>query len=121
MLRDLDSRLVGELFYGKLFFEQPELRKMFPSDMEEQYDKLIGKFNVVFARLHQLDTLKDDISALAQRHVAYGVQPKHYAFVGEALLWTLQRGLGEHWTPPVAQAWQVCYEILASAMQQTGK
>lgn len=58
---------------------------------------------------------------MARRHVSYGAQPKHYAYVGEALLWTLERGLGEHWTPPVAEAWQACYEILAKAMIEAGE
>ncbi len=121
ILRDLDAFLIGDLFYSKLFFEHPELRSMFPKDMSDQYGKLVGKFNLVFARLHQLESLKEEIVAMARRHVSYGAQPKHYAYVGEALLWTLERGLGEHWTPPVAEAWQACYEILAKAMIEAGE
>lgn len=108
--------MVGDLFYSKLFLEHPELRAMFPKDMTEQHQKLIGKFNIVIARLDHLDDLKQDIAALARRHVEYGVTPQHYAFVGAALLWTLERGLGDDWTPTVAAAWQVWYTVLSSEM-----
>jgi hemoglobin-like flavoprotein len=28
------------------------------------------------------------------RHTGYGVKPDHYRLVGNALLWTLEKGLG---------------------------
>jgi nitric oxide dioxygenase len=55
-------------------------------------------------------------SALAIRHVEYGVKATDYAPVGEALLWTLERGLGEHWTPDVAAAWTAAYTTLSDYM-----
>ncbi len=119
MLRDLDPQLVGDLFYSKLFLDHPEVRTMFPKDMTDQHLKLIGKFNIIVARLDHLEDLKDDIAALARRHVDYGVVPQQYAYVGAALLWTLQRGLTDDWTPAVADAWQTCYAVLSSVMIQS--
>ena len=55
-------------------------------------------------------------SALAKRHVSYGAQPAHYPVVGEALLWTLQRGLGDAWTDDVAAAWTAAYTTLSNFM-----
>ena len=57
-----------------------------------------------------------DIAAMAQRHVAYGVKPAQYKKVGEALLWTLEQGLGNDYTPQVKEAWTKCYTTLANAM-----
>jgi nitric oxide dioxygenase len=36
--------------------------------------------------------------------------------VGAALLWTLQQGLGDDYTPQVAAAWAALYDALASVM-----
>ena len=36
--------------------------------------------------------------------------------VGGALLWTLQKGLGEAWTPDVASAWTAAYGTLSTYM-----
>ncbi len=119
LLRDLDPQLVGSLFYSKLFFDHYELRRLFPADMTEQNEKLISKFNLTIARLDHLQDLLPEIAALAQRHTTYGVKPEHYAAVGAALLWTLERGLGDDWTPNVAKAWQACYEKLSTVMIQS--
>jgi hemoglobin-like flavoprotein len=36
--------------------------------------------------------------------------------VGSALLWTLEKGLGEAWTPDVAAAWTTAYGTLSAYM-----
>jgi hemoglobin-like flavoprotein len=33
-----------------------------------------------------------------------------------ALLWTLERGPGEHWTPELAAAWRAAYNVLSEFM-----
>ena len=116
LLRNVKPEIVADTFYSKLFFDNPELRSMFPADMKAQYNKLITMLNVVVARLEQLDTLAQDIADLARRHKTYSVKAAHFTAVGGALLWTLERGLGNDWTYPVANAWVACYTILSDAM-----
>jgi hemoglobin-like flavoprotein len=53
---------------------------------------------------------------LAKRHVAYGVAPEHYEVVGAALLWTLEKGLGDGFTPEVGAAWAAAYGALSEMM-----
>lgn len=118
LLRGLDPHLVGDLFYSKLFFDHPEVRALFPKDMSSQYHNLVDKFNLVVARLHHLEDLKPELAAMARRHAGYGVKPQQYAYVGAALLWTLERGLGDDWNPKVAEAWQACYALLSATMLQ---
>ena len=36
--------------------------------------------------------------------------------VGAALLWTLEQGLGDAWTPDVAEAWTAAYATLSGFM-----
>lgn len=116
LLRAVNPAILADTFYSKLFFDHPELRRMFPKNMDEQYQKLIDTLSVVVARLDNLEDLKADIAALAKRHEGYGVKPKHYPMVGEALLWTLERGLGNDWNEETAEAWQSCYGALTAAI-----
>jgi hemoglobin-like flavoprotein len=116
MFRSIDPALVGDAFYSKLFSDTPALRKMFPKNMNEQYRKLMDMLSTVVARLDNLNELTDDIAAMAQRHVQYGVRPAHYKLVGKALLWTLEQGLGNDWTEDVKEAWVTCYTILSETM-----
>ncbi|MGE3150443.1 MAG: globin domain-containing protein, partial [Pseudorhodoplanes sp.] len=67
-----------------------------------------------------VDTILPAVAALGRRHVAYGVTAKHYEPVGAALLWTLEQGLQDDFTPPVKKAWTEVYMTLAGAMQGAG-
>jgi hemoglobin-like flavoprotein len=67
--------------------------------------------------LNNLDKLVPAVKTLGARHSSYGVTAAHYEIVGGALLWTLQRGLGEGFTPEVRSAWVKVYSVLAATMQ----
>jgi len=114
--RNIDPVIVGDAFYSKLFYDRPELRRMFPDKMEEQYRKLIDMLNTIVARLERLDEISEEISAMARRHEGYGVKPEYYKPVGAALLWTLKKGLTTEWNEEINQAWLKCYTLLSETM-----
>ena len=111
---------VARLFYGRLFAVNPSLRRMFSGDMEAQGRKLMATLSLVVDGLDRLPELLPSVRALARRHAAYGVLDEHYAAVGAALLWTLEQGLGESFTPSVRQAWAKAYDVLSSVMREAG-
>ena len=86
---------------------------MFPDDMTEQRKKLMATLAVVVGGLTNLEAILPAASALAKRHVNYGAKAEHYPVVGGALLWTLEKGLGDGWTPEVAEAWTAAYGTLS--------
>jgi nitric oxide dioxygenase len=104
------------LFYDRLFEVAPQVRSMFPDDMTEQRKKLMMMLAAVVGGLGDLPSILPAASALAKRHVAYGAKAEHYPVVGSALLWTLEKGLGEAWTPDVAAAWTTAYGTLSGYM-----
>ncbi|MGE5107240.1 MAG: globin family protein [Sphingobacteriales bacterium] len=112
----IDPETVGNLFYTRLFEIAPEVKPMFRNSLSEQSKKLLTTLGYVISSLNRLDSVADDIAKLAHRHVKYGVKPVHYIAVGEALLWTLEKGLGEHWNNELKEAWSQCYSILSAAM-----
>jgi hemoglobin-like flavoprotein len=110
------SEQAAALFYGRLFEIAPALKPLFRGDMTEQGRKLMATLGVVVNGLADLESVLPAASALAKRHVDYGVEAADYQPVGAALLWTLERGLGEQWTPQLATAWTEAYTILSSFM-----
>jgi hemoglobin-like flavoprotein len=110
------SDKAAELFYGRLFEIAPQVRTMFPDDMTEQRKKLMATLAIVVQGLNNLDTILPAAGALAKRHVSYGAEAAHYPVVGQALLWTLEQGLGPSWTPDVAMAWTGAYATLSAFM-----
>jgi hemoglobin-like flavoprotein len=115
-LKGVDPVLIGDVFYRKLFIDIPEVRRLFTVSREEQAEKLIHTLTLIVARLERLQEITDEIKHLAVRHVNYGVQPKHYAYVGSALIWTLQQVFRTTWNPELEEAWKKCYGILADKM-----
>jgi hemoglobin-like flavoprotein len=104
------------MFYERLFETAPAVRPLFHGDMAEQRRKLMATLATVVGGLGNIETVLPAASALAKRHVDYGVRPEHYDCVGAALLWTLERGLGARWNSELAAAWSAAYGSLSRFM-----
>lgn len=104
------------LFYERLFQVAPQTRSMFGADVAAQGAKLMAALSMVVMGLDRLETITPQIRDLARRHSGYGVVGRHYALVGETLLWTLEQGLGRDFTPAVREAWAEAYDLLAETM-----
>lgn len=107
----------AELFYGKLFELDPAVKGLFKSDMTEQGRKLMAMITTAVSALDKLETIVPAVQDMGRRHVAYGVKDKDYDTVGAALLWTLETGLGDAFTPEVKAAWTEVYTVLATTMK----
>ena len=110
------SETAAVLFYARLFEIAPQGKAMFPADITEQRKKLMVTLAVVVNGLGNLESILPAASALATRHISYGAKAEHYPVVGAVLLWTLEKGLGDAWTPEVANAWTAAYGTLSGFM-----
>jgi hemoglobin-like flavoprotein len=108
---------VAVLFYRRLFEIDPTLESMFTGNMADQRRKLMVMLTAAVKGLPRLDRLIPVLQDLGRRHADYGVDDRHYETVGEALLWTLEKGLGPDFTPDVREAWTTVYGVLASTMR----
>jgi hemoglobin-like flavoprotein len=104
------------LFYDRLFEIAPETKPLFRGDMNEQGRKLMTTLGVVVNGLKNLDAILPAARALAVKHVGYGVTAAHYTPVGEALIWTLEKGLGSDFTAKTKEAWLAAYGALSGVM-----
>lgn len=111
------SETAADLFYGRLFEIAPEVKPMFKADIKEQGKKLMQMIGVAVGALTKLESIVPAVQDLGRRHVGYGVSDSHYDTVAEALLWTLDKGLGEEFTPEVKEAWVITYTTLADVMK----
>lgn len=143
MLNDVEKRLIqnswrlivpikdtaADLFYRRLFELEPSYQQLFKGDMASQKRKLIAMLAFIVKSLDWPDSAwrdhvaeEDDlflvVLALGRRHSElYDVPDAAYATVGEALLWTLDYGLGKEFTPPVRAAWTKVYGLVSTAMK----
>jgi len=106
----------ADLFYNKLFELDPSTRELFREDITIQKKALMATISFAVATLNHPEKLVPAVQDLGVRHGKYGITDAHYGTVGAALLWTLEQGLGEAWTPEAKTAWTEVYGILSSTM-----
>lgn len=105
-----------DLFYRRLFEIAPETRLLFRGDMALQGEKLKSTLGMMIAQIQDIAMLHPMLADLARRHVRYDVVPRHYALVGEALLWAVLRTLGDGFDDRIKGVWRAAYQGIAEAM-----
>ncbi|WP_341368694.1 globin family protein [Yoonia sp. BS5-3] len=110
------SDAAAEIFYARLFEIAPEVKPYFTNDMTEQGAKLMATLGVVVKGLRDLDKIVPVAQQLAVKHVDYGVKAEDYAPVGASLIYTLEKGLGDDFTPDLKDAWTEAYTVLSGVM-----
>src|SRR6185503_8967152 len=103
-------------FYAELFAIDPTLRAMFKGDMIVQSEKLMKTLRALVEGLASPDAMLPVVRQLAVKHLDYGVEARHYATVGTALLRTLRHELAAEFTPETREAWAAAYQFLADVM-----
>lgn len=123
---------IGELFYRRLFELRPEYRKLFSPDIVSQKRKLVQMLAFIVKAIDwSEEQWKDDIDptddlflvvlALGRRHNdLYRIPEESYTDVGDALLWTLDYGLGDAFNDETRAAWDKLYKLLSRIMLMGG-
>jgi len=106
---------VAKIFYGELFTLAPALKDtLFAKvDMDTQGEKLMTTID--FACGFE-PSLEGALIELGERHAGYGAVEAHYPVVGQALLTTLKKGLGDKFTAEVETAWTNVFGVIQSTM-----
>ena len=112
--------VIADMFYDRLFYLAPSVRRMFPHDMREQKRSLTVMMASTVQNLDNLDALVPLAKALGARHRRLGVTDGHYEIAEEALIWSLERGLASDFTAAVEESWRRAFRLLADAMKAGG-
>lgn len=111
-----DPERASRLFYGELFALAPETRALFTRDMDAQGRILIQSLATIVTGLERFDAMAPGLCALAIRHVGYGVEQRHYAIVGVALIDMLTTVCNGGFDPATRGAWTEAYALVADTM-----
>ena len=115
------SEAAAEIFYGRLFETNPEVKPLFKGDMKEQGKKLMSMIGTAVGALTNPEALIPVVQKLGKDHAGYGVKAEMYDAVGAALLYTLGKGLGDEFTPDTKTAWTEVYTLLANTMKEAAE
>lgn len=104
-------------FYHRLFEIDPDLAPLFKSPMYLQFKKLFTALNLIVKGLDNMEKLLNNVQILAIQHASFGVRDKDYDNMGEALLWALEKNLGEQFNQAVKDAWATLYKTISDTMK----
>jgi hemoglobin-like flavoprotein len=111
------SDAAARLFYDRLFESDPAIKRLFAkTDMQAQRGILMQTLALLVSSLDDFERVVPVLEALGRVHAGYGVRERHYDTVEAALLWALDRGLGEAFDDETADAWATAYSAVASVM-----
>ena len=119
-LRQVRARLAPDdtRFYDRLFSHHPEMREMFRDDIVGQGMKFMATLDTILDALLTPSVYKGEIAELGRAHGDMGVEPQHYAPLGDALFDTFHDILGPDYTKEVDTAWRAAFAIIAARMME---
>lgn len=103
-------------FFADLFARDPSLRLLFDGDLAERGVELDYGLAWIVGSLRRLEAFQPALEWLAIRYGRRGVGATQYAAINQALLATLERGLGEAFTAEHRAAWEAAYDLVAGLM-----
>ncbi|SEG88531.1 NAD(P)H-flavin reductase [Actinacidiphila yanglinensis] len=103
-------------FYAILFTRYPQVRGLFPDNLDVQRDRLLRGLLHIVDLVDDAENLVRFCSRLGKDHRKFGALHGHYPAVGECLLAALARYAGPAWSPELAAAWTHGYGVVAQVM-----
>ena len=114
--REVGTAAVVERFYATLFAAEPAVESLFlgePSSLRAKFDETLS---AIVEGLDDPVGTGRRVRAFGERHAGYGVLPRHYGLVEEALIGALGETLGDGFDGATERAWRKAYRALAEAM-----
>lgn len=122
----LSHEAVGVLLYQNIFRISPEAEQLFPfagmpdlynsPQLKKQGRDVVDAVAFAVKGLNELGTVVPVLQSLGTRHAGRGIVQAHYDVVGQALLATLEAGLGDAWSDELSLAWASVYGLVADTM-----
>jgi len=115
LVEEQQDRLAS-YFYARMFLSNPQLRDLFPVQMDVQRARLLGAIVTAVQTVEDPERFDEYLSSLGRDHRKFHVEPGHYEIVGDALLEALRTFAGEQWSYEYDQAWRDAYDTIAKKM-----
>ncbi|MBP0458565.1 globin domain-containing protein [Streptomyces montanisoli] len=112
---------MAEYFYAVLFARYPQVRDLFPVEMDVQRDRLLRGLLRIVDLVDDPENLVGLCARLGRDHRKFGAVTAHYPAVGDCLLEALARFAGPAWSDATADAWARAYSTVARVMSQAAE
>jgi NAD(P)H-flavin reductase/hemoglobin-like flavoprotein len=104
-------------FYARMFLADPQLRDLFPVQMDESRSRLLASIITAIQNLDDPDRLDGYLRGLGRDHRKYRATAAHYQLFGRCLLEALRDLSDGQWCEEYDDAWREAFAIIAARMQ----
>ncbi|KAG8448977.1 hypothetical protein GDO86_015880 [Hymenochirus boettgeri] len=123
----------GMVLFTRLFELEPDLVLLFQynsthfteaqeclssTEFMEHIRKVMTVIDTAVSSLDSLQSLTEYLTNLGRKHRAVGVKLESFSTVGESLLFALETGLGDAFTPDTREAWSQLYSSVVRSMSR---
>jgi NAD(P)H-flavin reductase/hemoglobin-like flavoprotein len=115
LVEDRQDRVAAH-FYARMFLSDPQLRDLFPVQMDIQRGRLLGAIVSAVQSFDDPEHFDGYLRSLGRDHRKFHVTPEHYTQVKVALIDAIRAHAGEHWNSVYEQAWNDVYDHIAGKM-----
>jgi NAD(P)H-flavin reductase/hemoglobin-like flavoprotein len=115
LVEDQQDKVAG-YFYARMFLSNPQLRDLFPVQMDVQRARLLGAIVTAVQTVGDPENLDEYLRSLGRDHRKFHVHPDHYKVVGSALIEALRAFAGDQWNVEFDQAWRDAYAVISAKM-----
>jgi NAD(P)H-flavin reductase/hemoglobin-like flavoprotein len=103
-------------FYARMFLSNPQLRDLFPVQMDVQRARLLGAIVSAVQTVDDPERFDEYLRSLGRDHRKFHVSPDHYDIARDSLIEALREFGGEQWSLEYDQAWRDAYDRIAATM-----
>jgi len=114
---ELHEDRVANLLYQELFRLEPNAKRLFRGDLQEQQKKLMRMLRVAVENINDQSQLQPMLYNLGMIHQSYGIEPHHFVSFGEALMYAIHNILKEQFTHEVEESWRAAYHYFVLTMK----
>jgi hemoglobin-like flavoprotein len=121
--KDFDKEF-GMVALEKLFELQPRAKKVFRYDQGDDVGKahasvhagaFAGLFDTVFQMLGpDVEFLEEILAQVGRRHKSMGVSPSFFPYMGQALIFAVEKYLGKKLTEEQRACWEEVYDSISN-------
>lgn len=115
LLEEQQDKLAS-YFYARMFLSNPQLRDLFPIQMDVQRARLLGAIVTAVQTVEDPERFEEYLRSLGRDHRKFHVVPAQYDVVGAALIEALRTFAGQLWSVEYDQAWRDAYARIAQVM-----
>lgn len=110
------AQALGEALYDALIELAPNIRNVISTPRQMIAIKFVEMVNHIVAFSEDPARMRDQMPAIAARHIAYGVQRHHANIMGQVLTTVLGEAMEDEWTEEIQEAWSSNWDVMCSAL-----